>query len=1040
MLPESLFDPSIDAPLTEQEKKAIEDFITTNAVMSRSQLMQRFFDERRDLNKECGYPERINSRDYRDMYDHFGIGARVVEIYPNSCWRSTPTVYEDKDTETKTEFEMAWDALSEGLELESWYQDEERSPIWSYLHRADLLSGIGHFGVLLIGIDDGLPLDMPVAGFPPDNQPDLAILPETNGKPIKANADFSRNGKEKENGKPPVNGKPDVALPELNPAKRIKEEMRAKEGTVEEQVSTFNGRKLIYLRTFDESSVQITQWENNPANPRYSLPVMYQITLYDPENNPENSVGMPTSTVNVHWSRIIHIAEKLTNNEVFGIPRMRQCYPRLLDLRKLYGASAEMFYKGAFMGLSFETHPQMGSNVRLDQKAMRAQAERYFNGLQRYVATAGMHVSPLAPQVADPTNHIKAQLEAICIQLGIPMRIFMGSERGELSSNQDMVWFREQVKGRREQYIIPKIITPFVNRLIQMGVLPEPSGFSVEWAEEDIMDPKEKADIASVMTSAMSTYVSSGIDTLMDPFDFLVRVLHFTEEDAEEIMLNVTMHLASVAPDTEQPIVPGREPIPAGLDPMGNPLDDEDENPDGDPMILKPGDKAVGSKSGREIAKGEPIPKEKKKPTTNSLLKYLLSKDLYRDKVLSRLEALTEKELKANAKKKATTRGRKKGGSNCGANAPGGGGFQKGNTCASGDGMSWTDRVTESLNKALGLSATASKRRLTKFEKEHQKKFDKAIQGQTKKLRDSISKQGLARAAVRTVQSKGVVNTVINRIILGRGKREQISNRVEAWGVQGSKQNPFRMSFKNQDSLTRWAQNNRAIVHGVSRQKPPTFGQRVIKSMKNRVEGVFEVGHAITNAYASEAVSAAMGLGAMYVLGKYGGITFNSLSANKSDKAKDLVMYFVDFYKDEMKKGTLTEDHLRYIISAVQLEFEKDDTYVPLVINAWSDEARKKSAEVRKSKAGAPSKLEEFEMRQRRMKRGQSSFKPRTGGGRVGISKTTKTSRAKTRVPKSRSKPKSSSLRLPKFGKKSMKKAIAESKGQKVSATWLTDR
>src|SRR5690606_4532461 len=156
------------------------------------------------------------------------------------------------------------------------------------------------------------------------------------------------------------------------------------------------------------------------------------------------------------------------------------------------------------------------------------------------------------------------------------------------------------------------------------------------------------------------------------------------------------------------------------------------------------------------------------------------------------------------------------------------------------------------------------------------------------------------------------------------------------------------------------------------------------------------------------------------------------------------VMYFVDFYKDEMKKGTLTEDHLRYIVSAVQLEFEEDDTYVPLVINAWSDEARKKSAEVRKSKAGALSKLEELEMRQRRRKKGQSRFKPRTGGGRIGISKTTKTRRTKTRrtkthASKSSSKPKSSSLRLPKFGKKSMKKAIAESKGQKVSATWLTD-
>ena len=107
--------------------------------------MQAMIDPRRNLDHECGYPPMIVPKQYRYMYDREGPGSRVVKVYPDECWAVNPDIYEIEDPTEKTPFEVAWMRLSQS----SWI-----NPL-HYLHRVDVLSGIGRYGVLLIGTDDG---------------------------------------------------------------------------------------------------------------------------------------------------------------------------------------------------------------------------------------------------------------------------------------------------------------------------------------------------------------------------------------------------------------------------------------------------------------------------------------------------------------------------------------------------------------------------------------------------------------------------------------------------------------------------------------------------------------------------------------------------------------------------------------------------------------------------------------------------------------------------------------------------------------------
>lgn len=631
-----------------------------NAAMSRQDLFRKMMDPRRDIDDECGYPKTptMDVSLFREMYDRESIATRVVQVLPLETWQTQPSVFEAQDSEIQTPFELAWDQLAKDLRVESWYQDEEGSPIWEHLLRADILSGIGHFGIILLGINDGKPLSEPIDGFDGDagyqgtdeqygkmglgadqqyGKPGFSTI-NAEGQELlegfsKLNMDLAHKHWDKlprwmtANYAPPPKKKPvDVSDDEdmkdetQSPAQAPTSEQQAmRPATPAQDVSTDDEEdpyvqapaddevsedgdphaltdpqseeegfqdpedvdpnaidqaeldpnaqpevatkyKLQFIRAFDESLVSITRYDANPASPRYGQPTMYLLTLNDPSEQ-HSGIGLPLATLNVHWSRVIHIADNLGSSEVFGVPRQRPVWNRLYDLRKLYGGSAEMYWRGAFPGLAFETHPQLGGEVSIDKTAMRQQVERYMNTLQRYITAEGMTVKSISPTVVDPSTQIDTQITAICIVLGVPQRIFMGSERGELASGQDDSTWTDRVEERQVNYVTPRIIIPFVDRLIKIGVLPEPSGYSVEWPGLKQVGPAEQANIANTRTTAMATYLSGGVDTLMAPLDFLTRELGMDESEAEAVLESTLAHMQMANPDANpDEMVPGHAP------------------------------------------------------------------------------------------------------------------------------------------------------------------------------------------------------------------------------------------------------------------------------------------------------------------------------------------------------------------------------------------------------------------------------------------------------------------------------------------------
>lgn len=442
--------------------------LVENQSLSRADMVKKLFDPRRDINAECGYPDDISPEEYKLAYDREGLGRRVVEFWPEESWVMDPDVFETEDPE-KTEFEEAWDAL------------QKSQNVYFQLHRIDVLSGIGRFGVLLLGLDDSKEFKDPVEG-----------LVDGDNKPLE---------------------KP-----------------------------TITERKLLYLRAFDESVAVVDQRDNDPQSTRFGQPTIYTLSFEESESIGETGgLGISGGTVSrrdmkVHWTRVIHIADNRETSEIFGTPRMQVVFNRVMDARKVLSGSGEMFWKGAFPGYSLESQPGAVAPTADGTKKLREQIDKFFNGLQRIIATTGFSIKSLAPQISDPSKHMEAIMDNVAFTLGVPKRKFMGSEQAQLASVQDTRTFNNRVAKRQNNYLTPLVVRPFTDRMIAVGVLPEVESYEVTWPDLNTVTDKEKAEVARVRTEALAKYVQGGVDQLVPPEEFLAMFLGLEPEEVAQIM------------------------------------------------------------------------------------------------------------------------------------------------------------------------------------------------------------------------------------------------------------------------------------------------------------------------------------------------------------------------------------------------------------------------------------------------------------------------------------------------------------------------
>jgi len=448
-----------DSALETAKQQAINSLeAVTNALSSRSILAGYANDSigtthngTRDLYTILGYKKKLEFSDYLWRFKRQDIATRVVSAFPSAVWSMKPNVLESNTPSTETEFEVKFKQIT------------TKNKLFYYLSRADIISGIGRYGIIVLGFNDSKKLDQPVT--------------------------YKKN------------------------------------------------MQLTYMRPYHEGTAKILNYDTNPVSERYMKPDMYQVTPLSSDSTTLAQTSGVGNSFNVHHSRVIHVIPELaTENDIFGTPRLENVYNRLQDIDTVSGGGAEMFWRGAFQGLAFKNDEgaTMGEEART---ALTNEIDNYVNNMQRYLKLQNMDVKTIETQVADPKNIFDVLCTLVSSAKAIPKRILLGSESGELASGQDEVNWNKRVDERRIDHGELLILRPFIDKMIKVGVLPEPATpYRIEWPDLYSMSAIDKSKIAESRMRALKDYLTMSGESVLPVKIFLEQIMGFSENIVSQIM------------------------------------------------------------------------------------------------------------------------------------------------------------------------------------------------------------------------------------------------------------------------------------------------------------------------------------------------------------------------------------------------------------------------------------------------------------------------------------------------------------------------
>ncbi len=407
---------------------------------------QTAYEGDRDYYEVLGYPVTISPSDYMERYERQSIASRVVDLPATDTWKSPPRLSEDENSET--EFVKQWEIL------------HKRLGVFNALGRVDRLSGIGQFGVLLMGFKGGDDLQKPV---------DLNSL----------------------------SGEADV----------------------------------LFLRPFSEIHTEIKEWVDDTADKRFGLPLIYAI----------KTQGEKKEALAVHWSRILHVADNKLDSETYGIPRLRPVFNLLDDLIKITGGTAEATWLNMRPGIMISPDENYKWDDTSDAKTQfLREMDRYAHDPLRMLRLVGLTATPIAGgQILDPTGPYDVTLSLIAAATGIPQRVLTGSSAGELASaKEDSRTWAQFVANRQKNYAEPEILRAFIDRLIDLGVLPPPAGGNDAYdiGELDPDGGRSWPSIIELSQQERATAIKAqadGVRALMDPVN---QTLPITIEEQRKLL------------------------------------------------------------------------------------------------------------------------------------------------------------------------------------------------------------------------------------------------------------------------------------------------------------------------------------------------------------------------------------------------------------------------------------------------------------------------------------------------------------------------
>lgn len=267
-------------------------------------------------------------------------------------------------------------------------------------------------------------------------------------------------------------------------------------GDLSQPVGEVNKKNpILYLRPLSEAMVSGIEVVADSKDERFGQPSMYKVYFEKPTARSFNvPIGKQKNrTLKVHWSRIVHVVDNPLEDDLASTPIMLRVYNLLDDIMKVVGGTGEAYWLTGNRGMQADIDKEMALDPD-DAEALSDEIEEYQHNLRRFIRTRGVKLNNLGSDTPRPEQTFKMVISMLSGATGIPQRILIGSEAGQLASEQDRANWAERIEERRLMFAEPHMLRPLLKRLQMFGVLPE-GKYKFIWPSAFKMNPLEQAQM-----------------------------------------------------------------------------------------------------------------------------------------------------------------------------------------------------------------------------------------------------------------------------------------------------------------------------------------------------------------------------------------------------------------------------------------------------------------------------------------------------------------------------------------------------------------
>lgn len=296
----------------------------------------------------------------------------------------------------------------------------------------------------------------------------------------------------------------------------------------------------LFFSVHGENNAGMFSFYDDPTKPDYQMPMTYDLRTGGTDWGTSGGVGLysaplPTDFIKVHASRVLHVAENRTENDIIGKARLQHIHYYLLNLLKVSFSAAESWYFKVrcpyILNLDGDTSALADDELEDIQEMWQDIID---GGFSKALVTKNGKVEIASAVADDPSGHVATIKQDIAGAMPMPMRILDGSERGELASSQDANNWNGTIEQRRKEFAEPEILLPFIWKCIDFGILPEPRGrISIEWPPMTIENAKDKAETANMIASAIKNFEEGMGETYLTRKQFVEDVLKMPYREDE---------------------------------------------------------------------------------------------------------------------------------------------------------------------------------------------------------------------------------------------------------------------------------------------------------------------------------------------------------------------------------------------------------------------------------------------------------------------------------------------------------------------------